>query len=226
MAIRIFLISDYQLVVWSLVQLLEAQPQRFRLMATAATLTPSTVDAVVAASPDIVLLDIDMDPEGFLSLIPSLLSVTSQRKILLLTRMTDTHIQDRALMIGVCGVIGKNTAPDAVLTALSKVHEGQLWIDRDTTARVFGALKRNANGQAGAAPPNKLNTLTKREQQIVRLYACHSGDTGKAMASKLNISESTLRNHLTSIYEKIGVSNVYGLNAYAVQHGLGKPRAS
>jgi DNA-binding NarL/FixJ family response regulator len=50
--------------------------------------------------------------------------------------------------------------------------------------------------------------------------ARHSGEPGKTIAEKLHISESTLRNHLTSIYDKLGVANRHGLLAYAYQNGF------
>jgi DNA-binding CsgD family transcriptional regulator len=70
----------------------------------------------------------------------------------------------------------------------------------------------------------KIATLTVREREIIAISATHAGATGKTIAEKLHISEHTLRNHLTSIYEKLGLANRLELFAYAHQHKLAKQR--
>jgi len=66
----------------------------------------------------------------------------------------------------------------------------------------------------------KIASLTIREREIISLECTNSGATAKVIAGKLNISEHTVRNHLNSIYEKLGIANRVELVLYAQKHGL------
>lgn len=164
---------------------------------------------------------IDPVPEHALSMINSL-KTASQAKILLLTRMENADLQDRAILAGACGVLDRGASIPLLFTAVEKVHTGQVWLDRVSTGRVFIELTRMAARRQQDGLVDKLSLLTERERKIVTVIAHNIGDPGKAIAEKLHISESTLRNHLTAIYEKLGVENRHGLVAYAYQKGLAK----
>jgi len=150
------------------------------------------------------------------------LKTASQAKILLLTRMENADLQDRAILAGACGVLDRGASIPLLFTAVEKVHTGQVWLDRVSTGRVFIELTRMAARRQQDGLVDKLSLLTERERKIVTVIAHNIGDPGKAIAEKLHISESTLRNHLTAIYEKLGVENRHGLVAYAYQKGLAK----
>ena len=222
MVTRVFLISDYRLAVWGLGRLLETEPLQFAMTGAAYALDSPALDAVVEAAPDVLLLDIDSEPANTIPFIFRLHAALPHTKILLLTRLNDYGLQDRAVMSGARGVIDKSASPIQLMAALVRVHEGQIWLDRDTTGRIFVELSRTSNNKSNTSVADKLATLTDREQQIVAFIAGNSGEPGKTVAKKLHISESTLRNHLTSIYEKLGVANRHGLLAYTFQNGLDK----
>jgi DNA-binding NarL/FixJ family response regulator len=102
------------------------------------------------------------------------------------------------------------------------VHEGQLWLDRAATGRVFLEFSRQGAGPAVNPEQKKIASLTERERKIVSFLVTHAGATARVIAGELLISEHTLRNHLTSIYDKLGVANRLELFAYAQKHGLDK----
>lgn len=225
MTIGVFLISDYRLAAWGLERLLATEPLRFSPAGAAFACDPAALEAAAKAAPDLVLLDIDGDPANVLPFIGRLHEVLPRAKILLLTRLPASALQDRALLMGARGVIDKSTSPAQLLSALAKVHEGQIWLDRDATGRLFVEFSRMGKHAARAPVEDRFASLTEREQQIVAFIAGNSGEPGKTLAAKLHISESTLRNHLTAIYEKLGVANRNGLVAYAFQNGLDKQPA-
>ena len=225
MAISVFLISDCRLAVWGLRRLLETEPLRFSPAGAAFVCDQPALEAAAKAAPDVVLLDIDSDPANVLPFIGRLHEVLPRAKILLLTRLGDSALQDLALLMGARGVIDKSTPPAQLLSALVKVHEGQIWLDRDATGRLFVEFSRIGKHAAHAPVQDRFASLTEREQKIVTFVAGNSGEPGKTIATKLHISESTLRNHLTAIYEKLGVANRNGLVAYAFQNGLNKQPA-
>ena len=221
MAIRVFVISDHHLIGWAIGQVLEAAANRFRATGSSPTCDQLGMQAVVAAAPDIIIFDIDGDPAQVMPGITRLVLAVPNAKILLFTRLNDTTLQDRAVIGGARGVLDKGTTPEQILTALTKVHDGEVWLDRLATGRVFVELSRIGRHKPAAHDrADKVANLTGREQQIVAFITTNSGEPGKTVAAKLCLSESTLRNHLTSIYDKLGVANRNGLLAYAFQTGL------
>jgi len=171
---------------------------------------------------DIVLLDIDSYPDEVVPLINTLHEVT-HAKILLITRLSDSTLQDKAIIAGARGLVDRTISAEMLLTATEKVHEGEVWLSKVATGRIFVDLLRIGNNTSNEVTVSKISLLTAREQEIVAFVACNGGESGKAIASKLCISESTLRNHLTVIYQKLDVVNRHGLIAFAFQNGLAEP---
>jgi two-component system, NarL family, nitrate/nitrite response regulator NarL len=125
-------------------------------------------------------------------------------------------------MTGVRGVVKKCEPPQILLKAIERVHEGELWIDRGAAGRIFLEMARLKVAQRNDPQQLQIATLTSRERQTIAAVAGDASAPGKVIASRLCISEHTLRNHLTSIYSKLGLSNRLDLYAYAARHNLDK----
>lgn len=218
MPIRILLISNFRLLSESLAALIESRPQTFALVGVADSVARAR--EWIAKTPiDLFLFDIDSHT-GTLAPLITELHTSAKTNILLLTRMDNHPLEDQAIIAGARGLIDRDTSPETLLTALQKINEGQVWLNRDATGRIFVELSRQGSKAAHEPSTDKAASLTEREQQIVAAIASHIGKPGKTIADTLHISESTLRNHLTSIYDKLGVANRNGLLAYAFQNGL------
>jgi DNA-binding NarL/FixJ family response regulator len=172
-------------------------------------------------APDLILLDIDLGGENGVREIPKLIA-RSRAKILVLTGLRDESIHDEAVLAGASGVVEKEASAETILTAIEKVHEGQIWLNRIATGRIFVEFSRESAAQAASPERAKIASLTDREREIVSVAASHAGANAKAIAEMLHISEHTLRNHLTSIYDKLDVANRLEMFAYAHKHGLAK----
>jgi DNA-binding NarL/FixJ family response regulator len=151
------------------------------------------------------------------------LQARSRAKILVLTGSADLAMLDRAVLAGARGIVKKREPPAALLKAIEKVHEGELWIDRGATSRIFMEMARQKASGRNDPEKSKIATLTMRERQTIIAVASDAAAPGKVIAGRLCISEHTLRNHLTSIYSKLGLSNRLDLYAYASRHSLDKP---
>lgn len=218
MPIRVLLISNFRLLSESLATLIESRPQTFELVGVADSVARAR--EWIAKTPiDVVLFDIDSNT-GTLTPLITELHTNAKANILLLTRMDNHTQEDQAIVAGAHGLIDRDTSPETLLIALQKINEGQIWLNRDATGRIFVELSRQGAKTAQEHNANQANSLTEREQQIVAAIASNVGKPGKTIADTLHISESTLRNHLTSIYDKLGVANRNGLLAYAFQNGL------
>lgn len=220
--IRVFLIDDHRTILWGLEKLIESGKPSMRVVGSSNTWTDA-LKALDEASPDVILLDLDLGHENGLDAIPKLIA-KSKAKILVLTGLRDESLHHTAVLAGARGVVEKEARAETILSAIAKVHEGQLWLDRATTSKLLVEVSRKSAAKAPTPEQQKISTLTVREREIIALTATNAGSTAKAIAEKLHISEHTLRNHLTSIYEKLGVANRLELFAFAHQQKLAKPQ--
>jgi two-component system, NarL family, nitrate/nitrite response regulator NarL len=159
------------------------------------------------AQPDVVLLDLDLGlgQENGLDSIPEILK-KSTAKILVLTGVRDTSAHEAAIRAGALGVVGKEIASAELLQAIERVHRGELSVDRQTTERLLATISRKPATADVSSEEERIASLTARERDIVLSLRRQPQLPLKEVAGSLGISERTLRNHLSSIYEKLGVS--------------------
>ena len=170
-----------------------------------ATESAPAMELVEQAQPDVVLLDLDLGKENGLDTIPALLK-KSAAKILVLTGVRDTSAHEAAIRAGALGVVGKEIASTELLQAIERVHRGELSVDRQMTERLLATISRNQTTPARSSEDEKIASLTARERDIMLSLKRQPQLPLKDVAASLGISERTLRNHLSSIYEKLGVS--------------------
>ncbi|MGH2360650.1 MAG: response regulator [bacterium] len=218
--IRVFIIDDHRSILWGLERLIESGRPAMQVVGTATSCT-GALRRIDETAPDLILLDIDLGNENGLDEIPGLLA-RSRAKVLVLTGLRDESLHDKAVLAGASGVVEKEAPAETILGAITKVHEGQLWLDRVATGRIFLEFSRDKAVQAADPERAKIASLTEREREVVSIAATHAGANAKVIAEMLYISEHTLRNHLTSIYDKLQVANRLEMFAYAHKHGLAK----
>ena len=115
----------------------------------------------------------------------------------------------------------KEAPAEVILKAIKCVNRGEIWLDRVSTGRIFTKLLNPLTGEASPEAA-RISSLTPREREIIDVIITHGRSTNKEIAGHLNMSEHTLRNHLSSIYSKLEVANRLELAMYALKHGLGK----
>jgi DNA-binding NarL/FixJ family response regulator len=217
-AIRVFLITSQRCFLWGLERLIETQQPAMQVAGTAQSYAEA-YERIANAAPDLVLLDVDSPHEDGLVAIAEL-KARSRARILVLTGSRDESLHDDAVLTGASGVVRKESPAETILSAIGKVNDGQLWLDRAATGRIFCELSKLKSSQETDPDRARIASLTARERQIVVLAGEHPGTNAKALARMLSVSEHTLRNHLTSIYEKLGVPGRIAMYAFAQKHGL------
>jgi DNA-binding NarL/FixJ family response regulator len=125
-----------------------------------------------------------------------------------------------AIRLGCSGIVPKTTSTELLLKSIRKVHAGEIWLDRMSTADVIRRLSKKGAGNVGARQGlrDQGAALSTREREIVGLIA--QGFKNKDMAERLFISEQTVKNHLHNIFDKLGVSDRLELALYAIHHKL------
>ena len=171
--------------------------------------------------PDIILLDLDLGGDSGMTLIADLIAAAGEARIIILTGLRDPEAHRQAVLLGAMGIVKKEKAADVLITAIERVHQGEAWLDPSLMAGVLTEVTRSSRGRKTDPEADKIATLTNREREVITLVG--EGIKSKEIAGRLFISETTVRHHLTSIFDKLGVADRVELLIYAYRHGLASP---
>src|SRR5262249_13682253 len=171
--------------------------------------------------PDIILFNSNSGSESQLDLLPDLLIFAEGARILVLIDNFDLEFHHRVVRLGVKGLVQKTETPDLLITAVKRVYAGEAWLDPKTVSHVLDELLHPHEAAQSDRMLSNSVRITGRERDIIALIG--EGLKNKQIAERLCISEPTVRHYLTSIFEKVGVTDRLGLIVYAYQHGLAKP---
>jgi two-component system, NarL family, nitrate/nitrite response regulator NarL len=209
--IKVLLVSDLSMIRQALRLLLEANG--CTILAEVALCEDAT-EATGADAPDILLVDVDSGRATLACL--DQLATTYPGRIIALVH--PALVADHANLVehGASGIVLKNQSADVLLKAITKVHAGEAWLGRATTATLLRRISRR--GREEHSEGEKIAKLTARERDIITLIG--DGLKNAAIGERLFISEATVRNHLTSILDKLGLSDRFELAVYAFRHGL------
>jgi DNA-binding NarL/FixJ family response regulator len=212
--ISVLLVDDHPVLLEGL-RLLVGSSEGLEVVATATT-GAATVQAAERHAPHVVLLDLDLGVEDGLAVLPRIRAASPRSKVLVLTGVRDHERHETAVLAGARGLFTKDRSPELLVKAIHEVHEGELWFDRqllDTSLqRAMSTNRESTRKQA------MLASLTEREFQIVNLIA--EGRRNGDIATSLGITPKTVRNHLSAIYDKLGVADRLELLAFAYENGL------
>ncbi|WP_137174035.1 response regulator transcription factor [Massilia sp. HP4] len=216
MTIRILLVDDHKTMLWGLERLIQAEGDAFQLVGSAS----DGIEAKALCAefqPDIVLLDLDLKGSSSIEFLPALVE-NGRTKVVILSANRDQATLAAAVKAGARGVVSKEAPTDDVLAAVRKVHGGELWLDQSLMQALLGQLV----APAPKADPEaqRIASLTAREREVIGMIVQGKGALNKDLAERAFISERTLRNHLTTIYQKLEVANRLELYVYATKHGL------
>jgi len=162
--------------------------------------------------PDVVLMDVRMPKMDGIEATRRILEANPEVKIVVLTTFDTDNQVIQALQAGASGFAIKDSTPQTIIHTIEAVMAGQRVMASEVAQRVLDML-------TGTKSPKEFyGGLTAREIEILRLQA--SGMANKQVAYKLGISEKTVRNHVSNIYEKLGVYDRAQAVLYAVRKGL------
>lgn len=214
--IQILLVDDHSVVRTGLRMLLENH-KGLNVVGEAGGVDDA-LKIVNEVRPDVILLDLDLGGDSGVDLMPHLLEATdNQSRVILLTGLQDPDVHREAVRRGALGLVKKDQAADTLVKAIEKVYAGEIWLERTMTANIFKEFS-SATYQRGNPEELKIASLTDRERDVICLIG--EGMKNKDIADSLFISESTVRHHLTSVYDKLGVSDRLELVIYAFKHDL------
>jgi two-component system, NarL family, nitrate/nitrite response regulator NarL len=221
-SIRILLVDDHAVMRAGLRMLIENY-SHLEVVGEASNKAKALAETA-RARPHLVLLDLDLGDESGLDFMNELLAMDEELRVLVLTGVRDAELHRRAVQLGAMGVVMKDRAAEVLIKAIEKVHAGEVWLDHSTMAKVLMDARRSQERPKPNPEEAKIYSLTKREREIIALVAVGCGT--RQLGKRLFISEKTVRNHLSTVYSKLGVSDRLELALYAARHGLAAIRQS
>lgn len=210
--IRIVTADDHAIFRDGLRRLLEAEPG-FVVVGEAASGTEA-LSLVSQHSPDVLLLDLAMADGSGLDVLRALHDSGSSVKTVLLTAGADKEQVIEALQLGAAGLVMKHSATSLLHKCIRNVMSGEYWVGHDRMPELIEALRDLSRPRARSP----IETLTTRELNVIA--AVVDGATNKDISEMLGLSEQTVKNHLSHIYDKVGVSNRLELALFAIHHKL------
>lgn len=222
--IRVLIVDDHLMIRDGLRDLIESRGE----MVVVGDVGDSAEALAVARRerPDIVVLDLDLgqQSETGLELLPRLLESCDNTSVIILTGDRDVENRDRAMELGAMAVIGKEKATEELIQAIKKVfHTGEPWFEPGAAKRLLDRRRsRERTGFADDPEAFKISSLTPTERELITCIG--DGLDNKQIADRMHIAESTVRNNLTRIYDKLEIKGGrLGLLVYAYKHKLVAP---
>ena len=210
MAVRVMITDDHSMIREGLKNLLELDGD--------IEVVEEAVDGadclakLDAANPDVLLLDINMPKMNGLEVLKVLKDRRSKVKVLVLTVHNETEYLMKAVDIGIEGYVLKDSESAELKKAIFSIVDGEIYIQPS----LIPAL--NAKRIEKNEDENKIDDLTKRELEVLKLLAV--GMYNKEIAEKLNISERTVKNHVSNIFKKLEVTDRTHAAVFAIRNNL------
>jgi len=174
------------------------------------------VDVVHARTVDVVLMDVQMPVLDGVAATSRILALGGGTRVLLLTTFDDDSFLDGGLAAGASGFLLKTTPPERIAEAIRTVRSGGKVLSPGPAGRV---LDRYVRGQSPRVASTEDLDLSEREQEVLRLL-CRAR-TNHQIARRMNIADTTVKTHVSSIMRKMGVGNRLEIVVEAHRRGIG-----
>lgn len=209
---RILIVDDHEVVRLGLKSLLDRHPQ-FEVIGEAGT-AKETLELVGRLHPDVVLMDIRLPGQSGIEACEEITHNFPETKVIMLTSYAEDEMLFSAIRAGASGYVLKQIGGDDLIRAIEAVSRGEALLDSAVTQRVFQEVRRAVKEEEASAFAN----LSTQEKHVLLLVS--EGKTNREIAKALFLGEGTVRNYVSSILSKLGVSNRAEAAAYAVEHNL------
>jgi DNA-binding NarL/FixJ family response regulator len=212
---KILIIDEHILYRESLTQLFSRQPD-MSVVGEGGSVREA-IEFARRLRPDLILMDFSLPDGTGLDAAAQILNEQPTARIIFMTTQDNDERLFSAVRLGVRGYLMKNIPTSRLLSAMRGVEHGEAALSREMTARLMGEFARSQSQAPHQEPP--FAGLTARELQVLRELATDA--TNREIADRLFISENTVRNHMHSILEKMGVPSRREAILMARRHGIG-----
>lgn len=218
--LRVLLVDDHEVVRLGLLTLLE-DISWVEVVGEAGS-ADEAIAAVARLVPHVVVMDIRMPGQSGLVACQQITQQWPQVKVIVLTSYADDDLIFRALQAGASGYVLKQVGNRTLVEALGAVSRGEALLDPTVTQKVISRVRESEQARQAAA----FQELSEREMEVLARVA--QGKSNAQIAESLSLAEKTVRNHVSAILLKLGLSNRVEAATYAVRHEIDRhvPRSS
>lgn len=206
--ITVFLLDDHEIVRRGLRELLEAEGD-IEVIGEAST-QDEAVNRVHALDPDVAVLDVRLQEGNGVEACRDIRSRDPRTACLILTSFADDEALFQAIMAGAAGYVLKQVRSTDLVDAVRRVAAGQSLLDPAVTARVLERLRK------GPDEDERLARLTDQEREVLNLLS--EGLTNRQIGERLHLAEKTIKNYVTVVLSKLGMSRRTEAAVYAARH--------
>lgn len=210
MAIKIMITDDHSMIREGLKNLLELDGD-IEVIAEAVD-GEDCLEKLEVVKPDVLLLDINMPKMNGLEVLKNLKARKSKIKVLVLTVHNEIEYLLKAVDIGVNGYVLKDSESSELKKAIFALVEGETYIQPSLIPALNSKMIEKNEDEV------KIDSLTRRELEVLKLLAV--GMYNKEVAEKLNISERTVKNHVSNIFKKLEVTDRTQAAVFAIRNNL------
>ncbi|WP_134217445.1 response regulator transcription factor [Pelotomaculum sp. FP] len=213
--VKVLIVDDHALVREGLTKILSTE-EVIKVVGEAEN-GAQAVEQAFRMQPDVILMDINMPVTNGIEATRAIKNEKPEIGIIALTIHDQEEYLFELIKAGVSGYILKDISPSVLIQTILGVARGESFITPSMTAKMFNEYARlSSQNQLGTSSER----LTRREFDVLRLVA--HGENNRAIAKKLFISEKTVKNHLTNIFQKLGVEDRTQAAIHAVKNRLVK----
>lgn len=203
--IRVMLVDDHEVVREGLRTLL-SRNKGMQVAAEAGTMQEA-IEAAARAKPDVIVMDVRLPDGSGVEACRTIREARPETKVIMLTSYADDEALFASIVAGAAGYLLKQTRGQAVLEAITSVAAGRSLLDPDVTGKVLERVRRGREDQDPA-----FASLTEQERKVLEHLA--EGKTNREIGAVLFLSEKTVKNYVSRILDKLGLSRRAEAAAY------------
>lgn len=210
--LKVLLVDDHEVVRLGIKSLLSHYTQ-FEVVAEAGT-ADEAVRQAQEYKPDVVVMDIRLPGKSGIDATREIMTVLPETNVIMLTTFADDELLFDAISAGASGYVLKQIDSHELINALERIGRGESLLDPAVTQQVFKRMRETTR----KAETEAFAPLSEQELKVLALVA--QGKRNKEIAEQVFLSEKTVRNYVSSILSKLGLSTRAEAAAYAVKHRI------
>lgn len=214
--IKVLIADDHHLFRDGITRLLQDAPGIE--MVGSASNGEQVVELARLKRPDVILMDVNMPGMGGLEATRRIRAAQPEIQILMLTISEQSEDLFQAIRLGARGYLLKNASTQELVEAIRQVFAGEAPITPRMAGKLVEAFATMSMGRPAGQSEEKIELITERELEVLRLVA--RGMSNKEIGTSLSISPLTVKSHLRSILDKLGLRGRVEAAAWAIRHGL------